>query len=137
MYARRNRVYAGAAVLVVGVVVVGIGLAGYAEASANFMNCTAGFPMPEPTFPTACLDALNALGAYEMLSGFGGLVSLVGFVLLLVGLVLQPARPVPTALPGYPPSERTPPASPQGGPTPPPPPLPCTERGGICASNTN
>ena len=122
---RKDLVYVGGALLVVGVVVFGMSLAGAAAATTNFMNCMAGSPPLTPTLPNACTDALNALAMYGTLEGVGGMLGLVGFVLLLVGLILEPARPVSTPFPGYPPPAWAPPPTyPAAGAAPPPPPRP-------------
>lgn len=132
---RRDLVLAGAALLIVGIVMFAFAWVGASQAAISFTNCLMSNP-PTSTFPTACTEAVNAIAMYTTLEAVAGLLGLVGFVLLLVGLLLEPPRPAFFPMPGYPPPAAAPPPgySPREGP-PPPPTEPRTRSG--YASNTN
>ncbi len=118
---RMGLVFAGAATLVIGVVVFFVAIVGASQAAAAFLNCLNGYPTP-PMYgvPTACTDAMNAMALYEGLEILGGVVGVIGLVLLIVGIALGPVRPVAT--PMYPPPVYIPPyGTPPQGPPPPQP----------------
>ncbi len=110
-----------------GIVVFVVCVAEVAQASTDFINCMNGNPITYPygSLPPACTAAMSTMLLYGSLEWIGILVGIGGFVLLLVGLLLQPPRPE-YAPPGYypPPAYVPPPAAvpPQGPQAPPPPP---------------
>lgn len=120
---RVGLVLAGMAVLVLGVVVFVAAAIGLGQASAAFFGCLNNYPTYPPFgVPTACTDAMGAMATYQGLEALGGILGVVGLVVLVIGLVLQPERPVPmTAY--YPPPVYGPPpgySAPQGPQNPPP-----------------
>ena len=121
---RKGLVYAGAGLLVLGVVVFTMGLLGTGQASAAFLNCLNGYPMYPPFgAPSACVSAMNDLALYQGVEALGGVAGLVGFVLLIVGIILQPEGPAPAPMAYYPPPIYGPPPGgipPQGPQSPPP-----------------
>ncbi len=121
---RKTLVSAGAVLLVVGLVVFVVCVVQVAQASAAFMNCLNGNPIGYPygSVPTACTDAMGTMILYGTLEWVGFLLGIGGFVLLLVGLLLQPPRPEFAPPSYYPPPAYIPPpaaAPPQGPQTPP------------------
>ncbi len=120
---RRGILFAGLALLVVGLVVFVIALIGVGQATADFLNCMNGLPAnPFLPVPSSCSNAMAAITLYEGLEILGGIVGLVGFVILVVGLILPPERPVLAPMPYYPPPVYgAPPGYPPPGPQPPPP----------------
>ena len=123
---RRNLVYAGLALLILGIVVSALAVVGSGQATEQFMGCLNGVPSnPIGGFPAGCADAMNALVVYSGLEYVGGIVGLVGLVLQVLGIVLEPVRPVPAWVPNQPPPVygspygHAPPQGPQGPPPPP------------------
>lgn len=117
---RKGLVYAGVGILVIGVAVAVLGILGLGQASAAFLNCTNGFPTdPMFGFPAACTNAMGAMVAYQGLEWLGGVLGLLGLVLLVVGLVLQPEGPA--AMTYYPPPVYGPPPGIMPPQAPPPP----------------
>ncbi|HYM39231.1 MAG TPA: hypothetical protein VEY12_03665 [Thermoplasmata archaeon] len=120
---RKGILYAGVAVLVLGLVVFVIADLGAGQAYSALVGCLNGFPA-NPTYPMppACSDAMRAIAMYGGLEIVGGILGLVGIVLLVIGLVLPPERPVPAVMPYYPPpvyggpTGYTPPQGPQSPP---------------------
>ncbi len=121
---RATLVIAGAAVIVVGLVVFAFGVIGVGQATTDFVNCLNGVPM-QPTFgfPSACANAMNAVASWEIVEAFGGFLGVLGLVLLAVGILLDRERPAPIYPQAYPPPYGPPPAyMPTEGPQVPPPP---------------
>ncbi len=124
---RTGIVSAGAVLLVVGVIVFVLCAVEVGQATTDFLNCMNGigypYPGPYPTVPTACSAAMGAMVLYGTLEWIGVLVGAVGFVLLLVGIFLEPPRPAVVPPPYYypPPVYPAPPAYPPQGPQTPPP----------------
>ena len=117
---RKGLVLAGAATMVIGVAVFFVALVGASQAIAAFGNCLNNFPT-YPMFgtPAECANAMASLSLFQGLEALGGVLGVVGFVLLIVGIVLQPGRPGVT--PMYPPPVYAPPyPPPPQGPSPPP-----------------
>ncbi len=118
---RKGLAYLGAALLVVGVVVFFAGLGGASQVATDLVNCgtLSGFQVP-----SACANALGALWMYEAIEGTGGIFGIVGLILFIVGLTMEPERPVPVAAPYYVPPTYPPPPSYAPPPNPPSPPTP-------------
>jgi hypothetical protein len=121
---RRSLVAAGAASLALGVVLFGLGVFEQAQASAALASCYVNPPMYG--YPTACTDAMNALFVWGSVMSLAGVVGVIGFVLLVLGFLLQPEGmrapyvphyPPPVYAPSYPPPVYAPPEGPK---TPPP-----------------
>ncbi len=117
---RKGFLYAGVAVLVVGVVIFAICVIAVNQAATEFMNCVGTTPY-YGTPPTACFSAMSSMVLYGALEWIGIIIGVVGFVVLLLGLLLQPEQPT-TAPPYYAPQYYAPPPAwpPQGPQTPPP-----------------
>lgn len=122
---RKPLVYAGAVVLLGGVIVYAIALFGVAQASANFLNCLNGFPSyPMYGVPTACSAAMGQLVLYQGFEVLAAVLGIVGLAVLVVGMILDPPGPAPGPMPYYPPPVYAPPPGythPQTPPFPPPP----------------
>lgn len=122
---RKGLVLVGVVLVVFGILFFFMFAVAAGQAASDFMNCLNGFPSyPSFGFPTACTNAMNAMYFDQLMEGLAGLGTLLGVVLLVVGLVLQPERPVPASMPSYPPPIYGPPPGyvpPQGPQSPPPP----------------
>lgn len=122
---RKGFVYAGVAMLVVGIVIFAACSFAVSQAATDFMNCVGTNPYAG-TPPSACLTAMGNMFVYGMLEWVGIFVGVVGFVVLLVGLLVPPEHPTfapPPYYPSqYPPQYYAPPPAypPQGPQTPPP-----------------
>ncbi len=118
---RKGLVFAGVATLVVGIVIFAICSFAISQAATEFMNCVGTNPYAG-TPPSACLSAMSSMVLYGMLEWIGIIVGVVGFIVLLLGLLLQPEPPAmappPYAGPQYYPP---PPVYPPQGPQAPPP----------------
>ena len=122
---RKGIFFAGVALLVVGLVAFVIALVGVSQATADLLSCMNGVPFnPSPFVPSACSNALAAVSLYDGLELLGGVVGVVGFVLLIVGLVLPPERPALAPMPYYPPPVYGAPPGHSPPQTPQPPPQP-------------
>ncbi len=75
------------------------------RAAADFASCITQFPTPG--FMKTCVDAMNAMWLDQVAEGIGGVGAILGFVLLILGIVLEPERPVTVTYP--PPAYATPP----------------------------
>ncbi len=105
---RTGLVFAGAATLVIGIVVFFVAIVGAGQAAAAFLNCFSGYPTPPIyTVPNACTNAMGAMAMYQGLEVLGGVLGVVGLVLLVIGIALQPEGRAPT--PMYPPPVYAPP----------------------------
>ncbi len=123
---RNGIFYGGLAVLLVGLVVFAIAAVGAGQAAAAFAGCMNGYQPnpfnPTPYVPPACSNAFGAIAMYGGLEVLGGALGFVGVIILVIGLVLQPERPMPAAMPYYPPPVYgAPPGYPPQGPQAPPP----------------
>lgn len=117
--------FAGVALLVVGVVLFFAFVVAASQAAADLMNCLNTTPTyPMYGYPGTCANAMSTMWIDQAMEGVGGIMALVGFVLLILGFILEPQRPTPFAVPYYPPPVYAPPPSytPPQGPQPPPPP---------------
>ncbi len=126
----RGLLIGGATLLIVATVLFAIALVTSQSASATLASCVASPSIVPPDACARATDALVTSVSLETLSGFAGLV---GFVLLVVGLILEPERvpagPMPGDLPPQPPSAQAvpppgywPPQDPMPPQRPPPPP---------------
>lgn len=125
---RKGLVYAGVATLVLGIVIFAVCTFAISQAAADFMSCVGTNPY-QGTPPAACLSAMSTMVLYGALEWIGIIVGVVGFVVLLLGVLLEPDRP--TMAPPYYPSQvppapyyGPPPVNPPQGPQTPPPPQP-------------
>ncbi len=122
---RTGVVIAGVIVTIVGVVLFAFGVMGVGRATTDFMNCLNGFPT-QPTFgyPTSCVNAMNAAATWGLVELLGGFLGVAGFLVLIVGVLLNRERPAPVYAPVYPPPAYAPPPvyAPPPGPQNPPPP---------------
>ncbi len=118
---RKGFVVAGVATLVVGIVIFAVCAFAVSQAATDFMNCVGTNPYAG-TPPSACLSSMSSMVVYGALEWVGIIVGVVGFVVLLLGLLLQPEPPA-IAPPSYyaPPYYPPPPVYPPQGPQTPPP----------------
>lgn len=103
---RKGLSIGGAALFVFGLVIYVVFVVAATQATTDFMNCLSG--NPGYPLPSACTSAMSAMALYGSLEWVGAAFGLIGFVLLVLGLVLPPERPTvpPSAFyppPGYPP----------------------------------
>ncbi len=121
---RRSLVYAGAALLVGGIVIYVVGMVGVSQAAADFVSCLNGYPSyPMFGVPAACATAMGTMAMYQGIEVLAAVLGVVGVVLLVVGAVLGPEGPAPAPMPYYPPPVYSPPPGynpPQSPPSPPP-----------------
>lgn len=117
---RKGLVYAGVAALIVGIVVFAACAFAVSQAATDFMNCVGTNPY-QGTPPTTCLTAMGNMVLYGTLEWVGIIAGVVGFIILLLGLLLPPEQPT-LAQPYYAPQYYAPPPAypPQGPLTPPP-----------------
>lgn len=119
---RRALAAVGGSSVGLGVVLFALGLFQTGQASAAMFNCFGGTPVYG--FPSACTDAANAFYLGEFVTGLAVAVGVVGIVLLILGLVLQPEGmrlgpwvmpqyPPPVYAPSYPPPVYAPPEAPK------------------------
>ena len=100
---RRGLFAAGAGSLGLGVVLYVVGILQTSQAIAATFGCYGGYPVYN--YPPGCAEAQAALTLWQFVTSVGGVVGVVGFILLILGLVLPPegARPGPPYMPMYPP----------------------------------
>ncbi len=118
---RKGFVYAGVAGLIAGVVLFVVCAFAVNQAALDFMNCVGGTPY-SGTPPAACLSAMGSMVLYGSLEWVGILIGVISFVVVVLGLVLQPEQPTMMPPPYYAPQYYAPPPAypPQGPQTPPP-----------------
>lgn len=116
---RKGLIYAGAGLVVLGIALFMVSVVQVAQATTNFMNCLNG--APTSGVPAACTSAMTAVVLFGSLEWFGFILGIVGAVVLIVGFVMEPERPVVAPVYGPPPAYYAAAAPPPQGPQSPPP----------------
>lgn len=126
MDVRRGLAFAGLGALIAGIVLFVVAEVETSQQAIAFANCYGGMP-PFGGYPTTCTDALNAMALWQGLSLIAAVVGVLGLILLVLGLVLQPEGvfagppyapqyPPPVYAPSYPPPVYPPPQEPRNPP---------------------
>ncbi len=122
---RRSLFAAGAGSLGLGVVLYVVGILQTSQAIAATIGCYGSYPIYG--YPAGCAEAQASLALWQIVTSLGVIVGVVGFTLLVLGLVLQPEGvprmppfmpmyPPPVYAPQYPPPAYFPPQEPRAPP---------------------
>ena len=118
---RKGLLWAGVMTLVASVVIFAVCAFESSQAANQLFSCQPSNPYNAP-LPPECMSALGTMILFGMLQWVGIIGGVVGFVVLILGLLLQPEQPTMAPPPYYAPQYYPPPPvyPPQGPQTPPP-----------------